>query len=483
MKKKILKLICLCLSVFMVFCLSACNGGGGTSSTGEFQGNDGDFNLSTDTSSEGGAPDIDIPVSESTESTEPVVGELTDPDSMSLKELMANIPASLKGTTITVLTWNREKEVTGAEKVIDDFQKLSGIKVDWQVVAYDDYDSKIAAAINAGTSPDIIRYRGPEIHRQYFCQDITAATGYDYSGKIWDSRVSSAYTVKGKVYGVNLKDTLVNQPRVVVYRPSVIKKYKLEDPYTLWKSGKWTYDKMIEMCNIYKDLTSEGTALMPTDHADLLWMTGEDLITFNGNTFTNNIQSTNVFNLLKSMCELRATTITREAMRQSSYFEEGNVLFMIDNSISLRRTNSGLQQSKSDDDVTCVPIPSIKGVDSYWMSELEAYGVPKGAKNGEAVYYFLRYYLDASNYDESTFFADEQTLEVYKWCMEQKNFTYRMSPNLLDAIGQAGGSNAGLADYIRKQGTVANLKSELDSLKPVYDNAVKKANEALAKFN
>ncbi len=495
MKKTILKLMCVCIVMIMVLGMAGCKST--PKDTGSFDDAVMDFDLNggegtvTDTSdTEDGDTSTDTSDVSSTNSnqsggtsstTSTVKPAIKDPDSLSLKELMANIPSSVKGKTITVLSWNPVKEVTGAEKVIANFERISGIKVQWDVVAYEEYNSHIANLVNSGKAPDLIRYRGPEIHRQYFCQDIKAATGYDFDGKIWDQRISEAYTVKGKVYGVNLKNTLINQPRVIEYRPSMIKKYKLEDPYALWKSGKWTWDKMLEMCKKFKQLNSSADPLRTTDHADLLWINGIDFVNFDGKTFKNNINSNEVFKQLQKMSELRATGITSSAMRQAKDFEQGNVLFMIDNSISLRRTNANLKTVKSEDDVTAVPLPKT-GSDSYWISEMEAYGVPKGAKNADAVYYFLRYYLDASNYDEDSYFIDKQSLEVYKWCMSQKKFSYRMSPNLLDAIGQAGGSNAGLSDYIRKGGTVANLKKELDSLKPIYDNATKKANEALAKF-
>ena len=65
-----------------------------------------------------------------------------------------------------------------------------------------------------------------------------------------------SYSYAGKYYAANLKNTFNQQPTAVVYRPSQIARYKLEDPYTLWKQGKWTYDKFKELCRAFKDETT-----------------------------------------------------------------------------------------------------------------------------------------------------------------------------------------------------------------------------------
>lgn len=473
MKKQLLRLLCLCMTIVMVF------GAAGCSSKNEesFDASVEDFDFDLD-----GSEDAAIEDSNGDDTTSAAKGELKNPDSLSLKELMAQVPKILKNSTITIWSWNPAKEVTGAEKVISDFEKKSGIKVKWVQIGYDEYESRIAAAVNSGNAPDLIRYQGPDIHRMYLCQDVKTATGYDFKGSVWDKRVSDVYTVKGKIYGVNLTNTLVNQPKVILYRKSNIEKYKLEDPYTLWKKGKWTWDKMISIAEDFQSKNTNGIPFEPYDHLDYVEFSGNSIIKFDGNKFVNNIKDKSLFNQLKVMCNLRDDDITASSARQEDYFDgEGRILFMAFNSIALRSTNAHLKDVKAEDDLYAVPIPKIANAKSYPMSELEAYGIPKRAKNGAATYFFLRYYLDSSNYNKNTYFCNKQALEVYNACMKNKSLYYSTDSALAQAAGSSGVDD--ITNYIRlQQGGAAQLKKQLDSLSPKFDLAVKKANEVLKKF-
>jgi len=478
MSKKIVRILCLVLALLMAFSVVGCK----KKNTASFDDEDGEFEV--DWSKGKGVETVDQSVAN--KNTKVVEAAVADADSLSWNQLAAQIPANLKGKTITVYSWNPAKEVTGAEKVIANFTKQTGIKVNWVTGGYEDYDQKVAAMINAGNSPDIIRYQHACIHRMALCQDIKSATGYACDGAIWDSRITPLYTVKGKVYGVNLKNTLVQQPFSIQYRQSLIEELGFEDPYVLWKNGQWTYEKMIDMCKAYKELyPNNRTPLMAYDHTDIIRMAETDLITFDGNKFTNNVKSPELFKALKEMCTLKKNGVTSSAMRHISFYEDGLVLFMFFNSISARVTNANMSNVKKEDDHYMVPLPDMgswsPNADTTVLAEEEAYGVPKGAKNGECVYYFLRYYLNADNYDENTFFVNSQALEAFKSMMSKSRFTANLSGSLLDVV-DGGPGMAGLSDWIRQGGEAAQLQQELDTINPIVELATKKANEALANF-
>ena len=488
MKKRTLRLICLMMSIVMVFCLAGCGGKETKSIDGdtenfeiESNGETGSDVESDDTQED--ASSNDDGGSSNTSSGGTTVAPVANADTLTWKQLVTQIPSNLRGTTIKIYNWNPIKEYPGAEKVIKDFETQTGIKVDWTTGGYDDYDSKIAAMVNAGNSPDLIRMYSPDIHRMYLCQDVKTATGFDFKGDIWDSRVTNEYTVKGKVYAVNLKNTYFNQPKVIMYRKSIIDKMKLEDPYALWKSGNWTWSKFIDMCKQYKELNPTGYPWMSYNAVDLMNFMGQDFITLENGKYVNKINDTEIYKSLQQMCNYVSTEVLSSAVRQTSYFEQGNVLFMTFNSIANRRTNAYFIELKGDDDLFCVPVPTVPGEgDVQLFQELEAYGIPKGAKNASAAYYFLRYFLDASNYDANTFFCNKQAYDVYSSCMAKKDFFINIDGQLLGAVSDQGGSLAGLSDFIRNGGAVAQLKKELDTAKPTFDLAVKKANEVLAKF-
>ena len=492
MKKTLLKLICFALTVFMIFGMVGC----GSEKTTSVNEDMGDFDLdfgtdstqtdATQSGSDAGTGNDANANDAASKGNANVTTTTEDLDKLSWSQLLAKMPKELRGTTITIASWNPAKEVTGAESVIANFEKLTGIKVKWNVVSYDGYEEKIAALVNSNSSPDLIRYYAPSIHRMYLCQDVKTATGQDFKGDIWDSRVTSQYTIKGKIYGVNLKNTFVQQPKVLMYRKSVVENVGIEDPYVIWKRGEWTWDKFLEICKEFQENTSSTSGYDPwitNVGIDLLDFSGIEMFKFDGSKYTNNLKDAEVYKALKQMCDLKAAGIVSSAVRDQKVFNKGTTLFMTFNSIANRKTNANLTEIKQENDLYCVPIPAIKGRENVQnFSELEAYGIPKGAKNPGAVYYFLRYYLDANNYDANAFFVNKQAYEVYQDAMNKSEFYIATRDQLLDVVTETTGGIAGLSDYIRLGGSATQLQKELDSINPTFELAVKKGNEALAKF-
>ena len=400
-------------------------------------------------------------------------------DKLSWSELVRQIPAKLKGSTVTMFSWNPAKHVTGAEKVIADFTKQTGIKVNWVEGSYDNYDQEILAKINSGSSPDIIRYQTCNLYRMELTQDAVSATGQNFSGSIWDQELIKAFTVKGKIYGVNLKHTFNQQPSAIFYSKKTINRYKLEDPYELWKSGKWDFKKFSSICEKFKKATNRN-AWMTNDHLDLMQYHNLDFITFDGYTFKNNSTDPKILTTLQKIASYRSN-LTCEAMRTGDLIENGTQLFATDNMLCARRTDFHYPTLKTEeDDLYCVPFPTVAGETYYTrMHEYESFGFPKGCKNGEAAYYFLRYYLNRDNYDEKTFFCNRQALEVYDFLMKQKR-SYKISGGICE--NTVGESNCGLDGWLRLQANVDQVKSELERQKPKFKRAVKAANAELKKF-
>ena len=471
MNSNIKKILCLILAVAMVFAIVGC---GKKSNNPDFD--DEDWNID-DGTAETASGNETTEISENVETTKAEAG-LSSADSLSWSELVSKMPSNLKGKTVTMYSWNPAKHVTGAEKVIANFEKQTGIKVDWKQGSYDNYDTEIAALINSGSSPDIIRYYGVNIYRMDLTQDVVSATGYDFKGDIWDEQVTSAYTVKGKIYGVNLKNTFNLQPTVVYYAGDTIKRYKLEDPYDLWKAGQWTWNKFIEMCKDFKEQTGRP-GWMTNYQLDLLDWNGLDFLTFDGNQFKDNSSDPAILTTLQKICTLK-DAVTCEAMREQDKLENGTYLFTTDNMLCARTTDFHYETLKGNNDLMTVPFPS--GLTSTYiqpMHEYEAFGFPKGCKNGPAAYYFLRYYLNRDNYDAKTFFVNNQALETYDFAIKQKRF-YKVSSGPMSVT--TGNSNGALDNYIRTQGKADQIQSELDKVKPQFKRAAEQANEKIAKF-
>ena len=128
-----------------------------------------------------------------------------------------------------------------------------------------------------------------------------------------------------------------------------------------------------------------------------------------------------------------------------------------------------------------MPFPTQTGK-TYWQSnqESEAFGIPKGAKNPEAVYYFLRYYLDRANYDEKMFFSNSQILEVYDWCISQPNQHHTFDRKITNAYGTE--ELEDIPYFIRTGLQRDQVQTKLESLSPKFQHSVNEANKVIAKF-
>ena len=445
MKTKAIKLIALLAAAVMVFTLAGC-GGGGSSSTPD----------SSDTGNAGGEKG----------------GYKT------WEEIKATIPADAKGKTIEFFTWNQVTDVTGAPEVVENFEKETGIKINFNVNSgtIDDYMTKIIARVASQESPDIVRLRGTELGVLQVLQDLNTMD-YDFSDEAWDTRISDIYTFGGKTYATTMRNTLLHQPRVMIYNKNLISKYDLEDPYTLWKQGKWTWEKFEEICQIYNDETEDSCyAWTSYRWAECPDAFGSAMIKREGDTFVSNVTDANLLRGWQYMTELRVEGITNNIRFDRPNFENNKVLFFTESPIGVRRTHYYFKNLKAAGAVAMVPVPTFEGGlgnDTVILSEVEAYGIPQGAPAGSLAPYFMRYYLDAENYDEKTFFADPTMLDVYKTIMaSEKVFVNYDTELITEDVGKGGiHVNASIVNAMP-----ANVKTKLDENANLVEAAVKNAN-------
>lgn len=446
--KKISKLLCLLLTAAIILCVAGCGGNGGTSSTAD-PGND-----------PGG--------------TSAVGGHKT------WEEIKATIPADAAGKTIEVFTWNKVTDVTGAKDVVDQFEKETGIKVEWVVGSYSDYSTKISARVASQDSPDMVRLMTINMGLLQVLQPLQNIN-YDFTDEAWDTRIMDYYTFDGKTYATNMRNTLLQQPRCLIYNKNLVSKYDLEDPYTLWKQGSWTWDKFEEICEIFKDETDD-TYLPWTSYqwADAGDAYGAGMIKREGDRFVSNMDDPNLLKGWQKMCQLREDGITNNIRFDINNFENGKILFFTESLISVRRTHFYWSTLKPQGALGAVPLPTIEGgtTATVW-SEVEAYGIPEGAPNGDLVAYFLRYYLDSENYDKNTFFCDPTMLDVHEALMESEAMFTNYDVGLITEDVGTGGIHVNASVINAKP---AQTKSKLDSYANLVEAAVKNANGILDKL-
>ena len=415
------------------------------------------------------------------ENEETVSGGSVSASGSGWAEVLKNMPEKLRGTEITVYSWNDVSDVTDAQTVIDGFTKDTGIKVNWVKGTYTNYATEIASKVAAKEGPDIVRLKDLNLGLLSVLQPMDDIEGFNVNDSAWDTDVKNYYSVNGKTYGINMENTLIQQPKILWYNRSLISKYDLEDPYTLWKKGEWTYDKFVQVCEDFlEEASSEYLPWSTNQFSDVADMMGAGAVLYKDGKFVSNMDDPNLLKGWQMFASLRDKEIVNDTIYERDRFGSGKILFFSDSTISGRRTHYYWPDLKSTGSLGCVPMPSMEGIDFVQeFTEYEAYGIPKTAKNPEAAYYFLRYYLDGENYDENNFFCDSTILEVYKWCMEQKN-------NFINCDAVVLTEDTGLTSTVFKANMKGQKESQvntkLNSYKSVVESAVASANGRLEKI-
>ena len=477
--RNLTKVMALLLAVAMIFTLSACGEAETKTSEPVNAGSDvqdvssDSSDVTSDTQSD--ASSEDKPSSQQSSNTSTVQSANTN---KSWKEVLSSMPKSIAKGTLKVASWNEIEQVKEAPTVVAKFEKMTGIDVQWQVINYGEYTTQIAAMIAANKAPDIVRLHAADPADMSVLQPISVS-GFTFD-KAWNEEASKHYTVNGKVYAVNVKDSLFHGYTAMYYNRDLIGQYDLEDPYELWKKGKWNFDKFIEICEDFRDEAGSGFTPWSTEGLyDYATFLGTSFVKFDGKKYVNNLSDKKLLTAWQQTLKWIDEGVTVQGFWDQDGFNSGKVLFHSNGIIGARATQAWFTKHKSSGTLGVVPVPEIKG-QKYVnvIYEMEAYGIAKGAKNPKAVPYFLRYYLDADNYNADKYFCDKRALEVYNWLNEQGN-------NYMDmhqfVITKDAGYEKDMVTAL-KESKSAQVATILKSYNAVINRACQQTNDKLSKL-
>ena len=394
----------------------------------------------------------------------------------SWKDVLAGMPKKLRGTKLTMYNWNPATEYTGAPAVMDAFKKQTGIQVTWNTVSHSTYFAKLPALIASGENiPDMARIGYADLDFIQNMQPLSVSK-FDFKDEAWDQTMMKNLTFGGKTYGTTLQNTHISGVYVMFYNKAIIDKYNYEDPYKLWKAGKWTWDKFLEMCEDAKDdgmlfgAVGEGHSHA---YASSFGLTN---LNYNGKVMTS---KWNTPEWLKAHQEIGDLYNKDQLLGRGreELFDAAGCPFYVGSTVHARNKNSYFGDLKANKTLYFVPLPEHPELKKYYQGylEIEAYGIPKGAKNVEAVPYFLRYFLDGANYTLDTYFGNKQNLEVYNWCMNVPDKLVNYGYESPDVKGE--GENVGIG-YC----TGAQVKQFIDANKGINAQWLNQQNEILKKL-
>jgi len=180
---------------------------------------------------------------------------------------------------------------------IEAFNKKFNANVQPFILNWDTFNTELAVAKQGGTPYDIIFY-----HSEFF--PFTSSAGLLAPLESYVTEADFADPKSSKLGGLDRNMTMTfawkNQiyaaasvmsvfPEVMYYNKLLFREYSLDDPYELYKQGKWTWEALQSMGNEVRDASS-GVYLLGGFSNLSVWLA---LNAVNGITYVNNAPQQN----------------------------------------------------------------------------------------------------------------------------------------------------------------------------------------------
>ncbi len=342
------------------------------------------------------------------------------------------MPENLKGTTITFLNWYHTDDRIAEKENIEAFEKKTGINVEIIAPEFKLYTEKLAALVATGNSPDVIRMSKPKAAWMKTLQPIVN-TGYDFSDKAWNSQVKETYSVNGIQYAANLSYTPFIVFSTVQYHTDTMKEWGFEDPWELWQKGEWTWDKMNEMSTEWIEQGPDYYGFATVNFEAAASTKGLDFLKYNGSSWELDLYNFDLLDVWRGIIEERENRYSVQGTYTTFDNVKHKALFAYCDSTSLEASTVYSQKLKKRGVWGVVPTPKHKDSEYYVpLTELLAFGVPTGAKNPEAVPYFIAHYANLAEYNPDTFFHNEQAKAVFEDMVSRPNRFLSMSSSVFE---------------------------------------------------
>ncbi len=490
---KVLKLLAMALVICMAMTLIAGCGGNGTTSSDPVSGTAGD----EDVFEAGEGLDVDVNLNSSvSNSNQNQTASQGDDNTISAEinsnaqqlegglmmtdneEIFKKIPKKLKGKTVLFSDWG-EAISDEYQKVVKKFTEDTGIKVKMLVYSNTDYISKVSQQIAAGSPPDIAASNSTFPQALEVVQPLPSY--FDINDGFWDPRVSEATRIGGKYYFVNTYNSPFTGGNVVYYNKKIYDNNGLTSPQDYLDKGQWTYENLFQCMRDAVKLGYTGGAIESMTLAEQM---GVSIINYDQNTgtFSGKTSDSRLVKALQYMSKA-----VDEGLAGGSYvsFAAGRVGICMKGTYGLKY--DGWFKDVSPADIGVVPLPTSYDGQAlkYMPLGYRGYGICKGAKNGEAAYYFLRYYLDLEKYEPAgaNIFANK-VLEKYfrqtQLPQFQKSplyFEYFQGP--LQLVNKHWESDDW---YYIKHSPSNQVAIELEKMQNVVDNAAAAATKKVKEF-
>ena len=273
---------------------------------------------------------------------------------------------------------------------LEERRKLPKV-IKWEQTSYNTRYERLNSLIMSGDSPDMFPFEERNYPNGVWKKHFQTIDGViDLDDPIWASMRDTIDLFKwaGKNYCAVTE--LSNSTAMLYYRRSVAQEAGLDDPYTLWRSGEWTWDTFRTMLQKFSEVDkSWGIQGTYVDEATVL-STGVGLISIENGVLKNNLDDSRVERAMSFVQDM-AINDWRFPYHQltdfqitPSAFRSGTVLFWCDGPWVYTETLQKIRDNDSwtEDEICIVPFPRDPLSNQYFQrGKQDALMLVAGAQN------------------------------------------------------------------------------------------------------
>lgn len=379
-----------------------------------------------------------------------------------------------RGTTVVYATWKNPYQNEDG-KVVDDFQKKFGIKVEIDITPQATYVQEVAGKIAAGQSPDIF-FDNCFFPASISCLQPIDAMKLDLNDGIWDKGMLEMSKLGGKSFLVNTIGNIWAEVDCLFYNKKIFEDNGITTPEEYVAAGKWTFAALTQCM---KDVKNAGYIGGYVDVQSLLASTGAGFYKYENGQFSNGVTPMTT-NVIKQISQWVSDGLIRDPREYNllTNFINGKCGIAITNAYGMKATGYFADMNPNDVGFTYIPAYDENNK-AYTTGLFRGWGLVRGAKNPEAAGIFLRYYLDAGNYDTASAFINKEAQNFF-FKLTSSVDTAQKNPYMLLGITQLTSENT--ATYTGISGMApAQVSSQIAALNNKITSNSKTLNAELDK--
>ena len=405
--------------------------------------------------------------------------------------------SKLKGQTVTMMMW-RELNVS-EKKVLENFQKATGIKVKYSVVNQKEYMTKVAAEIAGKSGLDIcaIQSGGMSIltsdtYPSSFpvgtistMQPFFEATGQDPKESVWAKSWMDPYKINDKYYGVAIAGGWHTLSTVVYYNVDLFEENGITTPRELWKAGKWNWDTFMDAAKKISDIDDYYYGYAGRDSYAYMLSAGCDYVGYNGKKFTNTSGDAKLKKAWEFSNQMMSSGAQFKPDGSSNFpqlFLEGKFGMYGEGSYCMLDIGMlgdyAYNKNDVDFEIDAVPFPSPKGEKPVAIHRGNLFGIAKNAKNPVAAGVFLRFWLDPKNaLPFSKTALNDNMRDAFEWINSES--TTKKAFLAGGVLGYQDAEKMGNLTYRLLTEPSSQITSTIAMFKSFIDTSVAQANKVL----